>query len=401
MDLPTQPTFALEALMFVLGLCVGSFLNVLALRSLAEMSIFWPPSRCPHCNHQLRPWDNIPLLSWLSLGGKCRYCRGPIHWQYPLVEFLTACTFAGITYFFLQTYQKQEPLLKWTLWPLHEPFATPAVDPTVLWLYIAGSLFFASTLIAITITDFREKLIPHEITYPAMIVGIAFSTVVRHDFFGAMTGIGASYLLFDYIAFYGLKYYVWLHGNPDEQPVRERRLRRRLKPRVRRKLNRLLRWRLDLASIERKKIDQEPLEVMGGGDAVLSAVMSAFLGWQLLVMALMIGFILGTVMGLGLLFREMARAKLLHKLVRTCLIWSTAGAIAFGASGFILLRLLVQSEDSVDPSGPANFAVLGAIGGVLWGMVSTGTVVSKPYPFGPALAAGGLIAIFFLLNWLY
>jgi prepilin signal peptidase PulO-like enzyme (type II secretory pathway) len=398
MDLPTQPTFALDALMFVFGLCVGSFLNVLALRSLAEESIFWPPSKCPRCNHALGPLDNIPLFSYLLLGGKCRYCRASISWQYPAVEFLTACVFVAITHVFLTF--KDHAFLK-SNFPLHEALEIPAGDPIMIWLYIAGAIFFACTLIAVSVTDFREKLIPHEITYPAMIVGIIFSTVVRHDFFGAMTGIGASYLLFDFIAFYGLKWYVWMHGGNEDEPVRERRLRRRLKPRFRRKLNRSLRWRLDLATIERKREDSEPLEVMGGGDAVLSAVMSAFLGWQLLIMALVIGFIIGTLMGLTLLFQEMVKANLLHKLLRSCLIWSTGCATVLGVLGYLLMRLLNSTDEAPDLTGAATFAVLGALSGLLIGMIKVGTRVSKPYPFGPALAAGGLIAIFFLPNWLY
>lgn len=396
MDLPTEPTFGLLSLMFVLGLCVGSFLNVLALRTLAEENLVFSSSKCPNCNHKLSPLDNIPVVSWLMLGAKCRYCRAPIHWQYPLVELFTGFTFLGITSFFLWVNANAADLPL----NLHIDHA-PSDLPNAIWWYIAGALFFASTLIAVTITDFREKLIPHEITYPAMIVGIVFSTVVRHDFFGAMTGIGASYLLFDYIAFYGLKAYMHLHGGTLETPVRERRLRRRLRPGARRRLNRSLRWRLDLATIERKKDDNEPLEVMGGGDAVLSAVMSAFLGWQLLVVALIIGFISGTVMGLALLFREMIKANLLNKVLRSCLIWSTAFAIGFGVSGYLLLLLLNGGETPVDLSAAANFAGFGALGGVLMGVIKVGSSVSKPYPFGPALALGGFVAIFFLPNWLY
>jgi prepilin signal peptidase PulO-like enzyme (type II secretory pathway) len=398
MDFATQQLFALEALIFVLGLCTGSFLNVVALRSLSEESFVTPPSKCPICKHRLSPLDNIPVFSYLMLRGKCRYCRAPISWQYPAVEFGTACVFVAITHVFLTF--NDHPFLKSNFPLAHDPLDSSA-QPLMIWWYIAGALFFACTLIAVTVTDFREKLIPHEITYPAMIVGIIFSTVVRHDFFGAMTGIGASYLLFDFIAFYGLKWYIWFHGGTPDEPIRERRLRRRLKPRRRRKLNRSLRWRLDLATIEHRREEQEPLEVMGGGDAVLSAVMSAFLGWQLLVMALMIGFIAGSVMGLVLLIREMVKAKLLHNLVRSCLIWSTAGATVLGGLGYLLLRLLSSGEESIELSGVATFAGLGAISGLLIGILKVGTSVSKPYPFGPALALGGLVAIFFLPNWLY
>ena len=101
-----------------LGLLVGSFLNVVILRLprrlewqwkrdareiLEEPELYDPPppgivverSHCPHCGHQLAWYENIPLLSWLALGGKCRSCKAPISFQYPLVELLTALLFAG------------------------------------------------------------------------------------------------------------------------------------------------------------------------------------------------------------------------------------------------------------------------------------------------------------------
>jgi len=400
MDIVVQPSLSLDVVAFILGLCVGSFLNVLALRSLAEESLLWPPSKCPRCQHKLGPFDNIPVISYSFLGGKCRYCRAPIHWQYPVVEIFTAVTFVAIERAFIDF---EHSVFNTSFWnrtlqgfPFEPVYTQATWTPETHWLFIGGALFLASTLIAVTITDFREKLIPHEITYPAILVGIAFSAFVRRDALGAMAGIGASYILFDFIAFYGLKVYLAMHSGTEE-PTRERRLRRRLTPRRRRRLNRSLRWRLDLATIERKKIDEEQMEVMGGGDAVLSAVMAAFLGWQLLVVALLIGFCVGTIMGLALLIKEMYKANLLHKCLRSCLLWMAGCATVFGLIGLLLDK--AAGQDFLTISGP--LVVLGIIGGGLLGVVSVGTKVSKPYPFGPALAAGGFISIFLLPNWLY
>ena len=89
-------------------------------------------------------------------------------------------------------------------------------------LYLGGMIFFACTLIAITVTDFKEKLIPHEITYPSMLIGIAFSALVRQDLLGAMAGIGASYILFDFLAFYGLKVYLHMHGGNKDDSLPEK-----------------------------------------------------------------------------------------------------------------------------------------------------------------------------------
>ena len=75
---------------FVFGLLFGSFLNVCIYRIPREKSIVWPPSACPHCNAHISWYDNIPLLSYLVLLGKCRHCKKPISIQYPIVELLTA-----------------------------------------------------------------------------------------------------------------------------------------------------------------------------------------------------------------------------------------------------------------------------------------------------------------------
>ncbi len=75
---------------FIFGLLFGSFLNVCIYRIPREKSIVWPPSACPHCNAHISWYDNIPLLSYLVLLGKCRHCKKPISIQYPIVELLTA-----------------------------------------------------------------------------------------------------------------------------------------------------------------------------------------------------------------------------------------------------------------------------------------------------------------------
>ena len=89
------------SLMFLLGSCVGSFLNVLSLRTLKEESIIFPGSYCPACKHALSAWDNIPIISFLLLKGKCRYCAGKISCQYPLVELTTGLTYAALSFVFL------------------------------------------------------------------------------------------------------------------------------------------------------------------------------------------------------------------------------------------------------------------------------------------------------------
>ncbi|MBR6127018.1 prepilin peptidase [bacterium] len=82
----------------VIGLCLGSFYNVVILRSLSNESIVFPPSKCPKCNHKLYFWHNIPVLSYVLLGGKCYFCKDKISIQYPIVEILTMILF-GLTFY--------------------------------------------------------------------------------------------------------------------------------------------------------------------------------------------------------------------------------------------------------------------------------------------------------------
>ena len=77
----------------VIGLCIGSFLNVVILRSLSEESIVFPASKCPKCQHKLHWWHNIPVLSYIILRGKCGFCKEKISIQYPLIELLTGIIF--------------------------------------------------------------------------------------------------------------------------------------------------------------------------------------------------------------------------------------------------------------------------------------------------------------------
>lgn len=75
---------------FITGACIGSFLNVVALRGLSGESIILPPSKCPKCNKKLNWYTNIPIISYIFLGGKCEFCKEPVSLQYPIVEFLNA-----------------------------------------------------------------------------------------------------------------------------------------------------------------------------------------------------------------------------------------------------------------------------------------------------------------------
>src|SRR3954452_785405 len=93
----TAPVVILVFLAGLVGLMVGSFLNVVIHRVPRGESVVRPASRCPECGHEVRPRDNVPVVSWLLLSGRCRDCDAPISRRYPLVELLTALVFATLT----------------------------------------------------------------------------------------------------------------------------------------------------------------------------------------------------------------------------------------------------------------------------------------------------------------
>jgi leader peptidase (prepilin peptidase)/N-methyltransferase len=144
-------------MVFAFGAVIGSFLNVCIHRMPLDQSIVFPPSHCPHCNHGIRWSDNIPLFSYLALGRKCRNCGTKISPRYFLVELLTAVLFLLM---WLKLTQWDDP-------PVHGIYFLKA---PIYWLVIAG-------LIVGTFIDFEHYIIPNEITFGGIIVGLVLSTI--------------------------------------------------------------------------------------------------------------------------------------------------------------------------------------------------------------------------------
>ncbi len=148
---PTDyPTAFIITVAVILGALVGSFTNVLIYRIPRSESIAFPPSHCPKCDHQLSPLDLVPVLSWVSLGGKCRYCKAPISSQYPIIESISALGYGLLAYFF----------------PLQD------VGPSLL-----GLFFFFTVLLAISVIDLQTYTIPDSLSLVGLLVGLGFSWV--------------------------------------------------------------------------------------------------------------------------------------------------------------------------------------------------------------------------------
>ena len=139
---------AVLLLVFIIGLCIGSFLNVVILRALSNESIVFPASKCQKCQHKLLWWHNIPILSYILLRGKCGFCGEKISIQYPVVEFLTGVVFVLV-------------------------FLKFGISWDTLFALVIGSLF-----IVIAGTDWKEKVVFDMHTYSLIGVGILYAILV-------------------------------------------------------------------------------------------------------------------------------------------------------------------------------------------------------------------------------
>jgi leader peptidase (prepilin peptidase) / N-methyltransferase len=202
----------------IFGLAIGSFLNVCIHRLPRGQSLATPPSRCPSCERPLRWFHNIPVASWIALGGRCGHCRAPISIQYPVIELVTALLWV---------------LIVWM---------TP-----VGWLLVSR-LVLGTALIVLFMIDLEHQLLPNAITLPGIAVGLAFSIAAPPGPIDSLVGIalGGGVLYGIAAAYY----------------------------------------------LVRKE------EGMGMGDVKMLAMVGAFLGWQAVLLTLVLSSFAGAVIGL-------------------------------------------------------------------------------------------------------
>ena len=238
-----MPFFA--ALYTFLGLIAGSFLNVCIHRIPRGESIVSPRSRCPHCKKPVRPYDNIPLVSYILLRGKCRDCKSAISFRYPLVEILTALAF----------------------WSCHHAWGFSS--PTFV-----NSLFL-SLLIMLGFIDYDLQRLPDAITKPGILAGILLSPLQAETLFrdGLSYGIASALPSIDpetVLPWVGSLLGALVGGGPLW-------------------IVRSVYYRI------RKKIG------LGMGDVKMMAMVGAFLGWRLALLTIFVGSLLGKVIGIFLM----------------------------------------------------------------------------------------------------
>jgi leader peptidase (prepilin peptidase)/N-methyltransferase len=147
----------------LLGLAFGSFLNVCLSRWPEGESIVQPRSHCRNCTHTLTWWENVPLVSWLALRGRCRNCRAWIGWRYPLVELAVATLWAICAWRFLNGYWSTD---------------STAVDILSAVGLIAGKLVFYWLLVALAVLDAENLWLPNRLTLPGIALGIAYKLLI-------------------------------------------------------------------------------------------------------------------------------------------------------------------------------------------------------------------------------
>ena len=182
-------TIVLVVLAGLFGLIIGSFLNVVVWRLPRGESLSHPGSACPHCGHPIRWWDNIPLISWLVLRGRCRDCSGPIATRYPLVELGTGLSFAGVSWWLLVTQATELPVAAFVL-------------VAIAYLYLAA------ISVALALIDLDTHKLPNALVLPSYVVGAVLfgaAAIVSGDLgslVGAalgMTVMFAAYLIMAFV----------------------------------------------------------------------------------------------------------------------------------------------------------------------------------------------------------
>jgi len=244
------PEFVGYIFVFLFGAMIGSFLNVVIHRVPNEESIIFPNSACPECGKSIKPYDNIPILSWLILRGKCRHCQNSISPRYPAVELLTALLFV-LVFFRIG-----------------------------LTAFLPVALVFVTTMIALIFIDAENMILPDVINYPllvfALLVRLIFPLFFGADFFSELKTVPLIYFQ---------DYPLWLvsligailgglAGGGSLWLVGEiwKRLR--------------------------------GVEAMGLGDVKMMFAVGALLGWQLTILSIFLGAFSGAIIGIFLISRQ-------------------------------------------------------------------------------------------------
>ena len=323
-------TIAILLFVFIIGLCIGSFLNVVILRALSNESIVFPASKCPKCQHKLLWWHNIPILSYIILGGKCGFCKEKISPQYPIIELLTGIMFVL-------------SIIKY------------GISLNTLFAWIIGSLF-----IVIAATDWKEKIVFDIHTYALICVGIIYAIymlVMDLYTYHSVTGT------FNFTR-------EWIVGNSLSSTI----------------LGIILGFVI-LEAIARLGYLFAGTRAFGEGDSFIAAGLGAVYGWKGLLFVLVLSVIIQVIITLPIFIKKEFDNKNWMTLISITAFalytaafimaqqfgWFTS-TIAYGASATVLavIGLLTCREILIGIKNPENRTYL---------------------PFGPAMILAGFVLL--------
>ncbi|HKP85635.1 MAG TPA: prepilin peptidase, partial [Blastocatellia bacterium] len=235
---------------FVFGMLIGSFLNVVIYRVPRRESIAFPGSHCPACNVAIKPYDNIPVVSYAMLRGRCRNCEAGISPIYPAIELLVAALYLGVFFIVINQYPDMG---------------------TRFWLTLIADVLFVSLIVPLVFIDLRYKLLPNVITYPGFALMVVMRVLAPDPWLVARTpklygGATPEWITALTGALVGAAV-----GGGSLWLVREAYYRLR------------------------------HVEGMGLGDVKMMLMVGAFLGWQLTLLTIFLASLLGSVIGIMLI----------------------------------------------------------------------------------------------------
>lgn len=324
---------AILALVFITGLCIGSFLNVVILRTLSEESIVFPASKCPKCQTPLKWWHNIPVLSYLLLRGKCAFCKEPISIQYPIIELIT-----GIIYTIL--------FMKFGV----------SFDTLFAWI-------FAALLIVIAGTDIKEKVVYDVHTYTLIGFGLLYAVVVTATAIYQIHVAGTPIEFSKYI----------LLNNPLSMSILG-----------------AIEGALILEICARAGYLVAGTRAFGEGDTFIAAGLGALFGWRTLLVVLALSVLIQVVLFLPIFVKGLIQNKDFKTLISFVLF--CAYAITFYSLQHF--RIITPENIIIYTIGALILAALGITSCIFIFKGLREKPENRTYlPFGPAMVAAAFIAL--------
>lgn len=321
------------ALVFITGLCIGSFLNVVILRTLSEESIVFPASKCPKCQTPLKWWHNIPVVSYICLRGKCAFCKEPISIQYPIIELITGIIF---TLLFMKFGVSFDTLFAW---------------------------IFAALLIVIAGTDIKEKVVYDVHTYTLLGFGLLYALLVTATAVYQMHNTGTPFEFTKYI----------LLNNPLSMAILG-----------------AVEGALILEICARAGYLVAGTRAFGEGDTFIAAGLGALFGWRTLLAVLALSVLIQVVLFLPIFIKGLVQ----NKDFKTLISFAIFSIYAIGFYSLQHFRIITVDNIVLYIIGALILAALGIASCVLIFKGLRENPENRTYmPFGPAMVAAAFVAL--------